>query len=114
MKKTLATVAIGALLAATASFATTASADQPTLVIDVPLTTIVEGPLGSEHVLDSADVPADAQGAVCTVAITVLNNDSHREGTDLIVRSGTAALTLHNVESATNPGTHTEGQTTLG
>ena len=50
------------------------------LVIQVPLTTIVEGPLGSAHALGSLDIPAALRGTVCGVGITGLNNESQREG----------------------------------
>ena len=46
--------------------------------------------------------------------ITALNNESQREGTDLIVRSGSASLTVPKIESATNPGAHTTCEMTLG
>ena len=83
------------------------------LVIQVPLTTIVEGPTGSEHVLGSLDIPEALRGTVCSVGASGLNDEADVEGTDLVLRSTTESLTLHNVESATNPGVHIDGQMTL-
>ena len=75
-------------------------------------TTIVEGPLGSEHVLGSLDVPEGLRGTVCNVGITRSTKASAREPT--LSSSNTESLTLRNVESATNPGVHIDGQLTLG
>ena len=60
----------------------------------------VYGSPGTEQLLGSVAVDPALLGRTCTVAIDVHNNESRREGTDLIIDAGGApALIASNVEA---------------
>jgi hypothetical protein len=78
----------------------------------VPPTTVVGAP-GEVHLLWTEPVAADDVGKVCDVELTKENNQSVREGSDLILQSGTSTMVAENVEHETGPATFT-GTLTLG
>lgn len=73
------------------------SAGMPDIV--VPTGTVKEGVLGDVVFLASQNVPAGLQGARCAATVTPMNNESHREQTDIIVSSGGSSVVEPNVES---------------
>ncbi len=79
----------------------------------VPPVSVVNGTEGEVHLLWTEPVAADDVGKVCEVVLTRENNESTREGTDLILESGTSSMVAENVEHDTGPHTFT-GNLTLG
>lgn len=59
----------------------------------------VSGPHGSTLVLATETVDPPLVGRTCSATLDVHNNDSVREGTDLLVSSGGVSLTALNVEA---------------
>ena len=78
----------------------------------VPPTDII-GAEGEVHLLWTEPVAAEDVGKVCEVTLTKENNESIREGSDLILESGTSSMVAENVEHDTAPKTFT-GTLTLG
>ena len=60
-----------------------------TIDISIPLETIIEGEAGSQHVLDTVEVPTESQGQVCQVSATARNQDSEHPDSDLLISSAT-------------------------
>ena len=79
----------------------------------VPPISVVNGEEGEVHLLWTEPVAAADVGKVCEVLLIRENNDSVREGTDLILESGTSSMVAENVEHDTAPQTFT-GTLTLG
>jgi hypothetical protein len=69
-----------------------------TFSFDIDGTEGVFGDPGTTVVLGSHTVESSLVGRSCSVTVDVHNNDSVREGTDILVASGTTTLTLANVE----------------
>ena len=73
----------------------------------VPPISVVDGEEGEVHLLWTEPVAAEDVGKVCEVVLTRENNESVREGTDLIIESGTSSMVAENVEHDTAPLTFT-------
>jgi hypothetical protein len=79
----------------------------------VPPISVINGTEGEVRLLWTEPVdPADV-GKGCEVVLMRNNNESTREGTDLILQSGTSSMVAENVEHDTDPQTYV-GQLTLG
>jgi hypothetical protein len=79
----------------------------------VPPSSIADGNDGEIRLLWTQSVdPADI-GKDCEVVLVATNNESTREGSDLILESGTSSMVAENVEHDTAPLTVT-GTLTLG
>ena len=78
----------------------------------VPPTDLV-GTEGEVHLLWTEPVAAEDVGKVCDIELTKENNQSVREGSDLILQSGTSTMVAENVEHEPGPATFT-GTLTLG
>ena len=73
----------------------------------VPPSSIADGNEGEIRLLWTQTVdPADV-GKACEVVLVSTNNESTREGSDLIVQSGTSSMVAENVEHSTAPLTFT-------
>lgn len=79
----------------------------------VPPVSVVNGAEGEVHLLWTEPVPANNVGQDCEVVLTRNNNESTREGTDLILESGSTSMVAENVEHDTAPETFV-GHLTLG
>jgi hypothetical protein len=79
----------------------------------VPPVSVVNGTEGEVHLLWTEPVAAEDVGKVCDIVLMRENNESVREGTDLIIESGTSSMVAENVEHDTAPLTFT-GTLTLG
>ena len=79
----------------------------------IPPISVVNGEEGEVHLLWTEPVAADDVGKVCEIVLTRENNESVREGTDLIIESGTTSMVAENVEHDTAPESFT-GTLTLG
>jgi hypothetical protein len=71
--------------------------------MDVDATGGVFGAPGSTKVLATQGIGASLVGVVCQVTITDRNNESVRQGTDIVVSSGGASLTAEDVEAVAGP-----------
>jgi hypothetical protein len=79
----------------------------------VPPISVIDGTEGEVRLLWTEPVdPADV-GKDCEVELVRNNNESTREGTDLILQSGTSSMVAENVEHDTEPQTYV-GRLTLG
>lgn len=87
---------------------------QEEVAIEIPLDTIVRGDPGSEHLLGSAEVPADLRGETCPVAAIAENQSSVHPGNDLLVATDGDSIVLENVERAPGVTTVAEDQLTFG
>lgn len=87
---------------------------QEGVAIEVPLDTIVRGDPGSEHLLGSAQVPAELQGVTCPVAAIAENQSSVHPGNDLLVATDGDSIVLRDVERAPGVTTVAEEELTLG
>jgi hypothetical protein len=99
---------------------TGAQTDNPNLLtISIPIDTEFHGTdPGNEpdtvHLVESIPVPPDLQGQQCNARLTSINNESEREGSDLILSSGTSAIELLNVEANAGESLTETGLLTLG
>lgn len=82
--------------------------------LTVPNPTIVFGAPGSVHELGHEAVDPSNVGQTCAASITASNNESIREGSDLIVTSDGSTVTLPNVEATPNIDIHTTATLVLG
>ena len=87
---------------------------QEDVAIEIPLDTIVRGDPGSEHLLGSAEVPAELQGVTCPVAAIAENQSSVHPGNDLLVATDGDSIVLPNVERGPGVTTVAEDQLTFG
>jgi hypothetical protein len=111
MRRLLGVVAFAVVTAGLGS--APAWAQDPT-VIEIPLSTVVEGAPGSEHLLATAPVaPADV-GRECSVVVEGVNNESVHPDTDVLVRSGTSEVVAPDVEREPNAVTEATGTLVLG
>jgi hypothetical protein len=87
---------------------------QEDVAIEIPLDTVVRGEPGSEHLLGSAEVPAELQGLTCPVAAIAENQSSVHPGNDLLVATDGDSILLEDVERAPGATTVAEDQLTFG
>ena len=74
---------------------------------------VVNGAEGEVHLLWTEPVAANDVGKECEIVLTRNNNESTREGSDLILESGTTSMVAENVEHDTAPEAFV-GHLTLG
>ena len=79
----------------------------------VPPTEVLDGTEGEVRLLWTEPVAAEDVGKDCEAVLTTSNNESIREGTDIIVASGTTSLVAENVEHDT-ASERVVGRLTLG
>jgi hypothetical protein len=74
-----------------------------TVDISIPLETVIEGEAGSQHVLDTVEVPVESRGQVCQVSATARNQDSEHPDSDLLISSATDVeiLDVENIAGGT-------------
>lgn len=84
------------------------------VAIKIPLSTIVRGAEGSQHLLAHVEVPVGEIGRECSLSAVVHNQESVHPGNDLVVVSGGGQLVLEDVEGVAGGETNTEGTIILG
>jgi hypothetical protein len=87
---------------------------QEEVAIEIPLDTLVRAEPGSEHLLGSAEVPAELQGVTCPVAAVAQNQTSVHPGNNLVVATDGDSIVLEDVERAPGAVTVAEEQLTFG
>ena len=106
----LATAMLYATIGTTASQTGTGTVD---FVATLTLAT-AKGPVGSEHVVATFDVPAEFQGQTCPTRFAPQNNESEHPGNDLILESAGGQIVLEDVEAIAGEVTQGSGNITLG
>ena len=84
-----------------------------TVDITIPVETVIYGAEGSQHVLDTVDVPTESQGEVCRVTAVARNQDSEHPDSDLLISSMTDVEIL-DVENTAFGTVFSGGEITLG
>lgn len=82
--------------------------------IVVPIDTVVTGPEGSTHLLESVEVPEPLRGQECLIAARADNQGSVHPGNDLVVESDGSTILLADVEREPGVVTVAEGELLLG
>jgi hypothetical protein len=80
----------------------------------VPIDTVVRGEAGSTTVLESAAVPPDLQGALCTVTAEAYNQSSPHPDNDIIVSTDGGQVVLYDVEGEPGKVTTASADLVLG
>ncbi len=84
-----------------------------TVDITIPVETVIKGAEGSQHVLDTVDVPTESQGEVCRVTAVARNQDSEHPDSDLLI-SSTTDVEILDVENTAFGTVFSGGEITLG
>jgi hypothetical protein len=87
---------------------------QEEVAIEIPLDTLVRAEPGSEHLLGSAEVPAELIGVTCPVAAVAQNQTSVHPGNNLVVATDGDSIVLEDVERAPGAVTVAEEELTFG
>lgn len=82
--------------------------------INIPVTTVIRGDVGSAHQLASEPVDPDYRGMICDVKAVAQNQHSIHPGNNLVVASGTDSVVLEDVERDGGSVTNADGELTLG
>lgn len=82
--------------------------------IEIPITTLVTGPEGSEHLLASEQVPGFLEGSTCTARAVAENQSSVHPDNDLVIASGDQQAVLEDVEREPGAETVTQEPLVLG
>ena len=114
MRKFLVPLFVVAVVMAVVPIATATADASSGPSISVPVTDVVFGVPGSAHQLASVAVDAALQGTTCAVVATSENNESVHPGTTLVVSSGSAGVTIPDVESSPSVVKPATGALVLG
>jgi hypothetical protein len=107
-------LAMTAVLSAGVFAASAAHSAPESFSFGVDATQGVFGDPGSTRVLGTRAVDAPLVRRACQVTVATHNNDSVREGTDVLVSSNNATLTVANVEHSTGDAAADAGSLVLG
>lgn len=101
------TVGMAVVLLLVSVLATSAMADHAYIEISIPIDTVVRGEEGSVTELAVAEVPDGVGDHSCEVTAHAENQKSVHPGNDLLIESGTSAVTLSDVEAEEGAVTET-------
>lgn len=90
------------------------AAEAQVLQIDIPIDSDIHVEDFSTVVITTVDVPPEAIGAECTATSFGVNQESTREGNDILIDSGSSQVVIPNVEALENSVVAGQGTLTLG